>query len=57
MLSAAAYGGRRPHLCFFPPLVLGLKTADEKLLACQQKLLEKQIVINSHPGDFEQLVA
>lgn len=29
----------------------------EELLACQQKLLEKQIFINSHPGNFEQLVA
>lgn len=34
-----------------------LETLYEELLACQQKLLEKQIVIISYPGNFEQLVA
>lgn len=38
-------------------LYLWLETCYEELSACQQKLSEKQIVIISYPGNFEQLVA
>lgn len=44
------------HSCLFLSYLL-LVTLYEELLACQQKLLEKQIVIISYPGNFEQLVA
>lgn len=44
------------HTCLFL-LYLLLETLYEELLACQQKLLEMQIVIISYPGNFEQLVA
>lgn len=44
------------HSCHFLSYSLH-ETGDEELLACQQKLLKKQIVIISNPGNFEQLVA
>lgn len=44
------------HTCLFLSYLL-LENLYEELLACQQKLLEKQIVIISYPGNFEQLVA
>lgn len=46
----------RPECMYIVLLYLQLESVDERLLACQQWLLEKQTVINSHPGNFEQLV-
>lgn len=57
MYSALQHMAAGKHTCIFFLVYLLLETLCEELLACQQKLLEKQTVIIYYPGNFEQLVA